>query len=73
MPAPVNRSAALDRIQLSNLSAHLAAALGNSPGHVTKLAGLTAAVFGGGYRVDASVVSDGIIRHSLQFGGVNYL
>jgi hypothetical protein len=73
MPTPADRGAASDQVQLSSLSSHLAAALGNSPPQIAKLAGLTKAVLGGGYSVDASVVSDSIVRHSLQFGGPNYL
>jgi hypothetical protein len=72
-PAPAIRATAPDRFQLSNLSAQLAAAFSSSPAHLAKLAGLSAAVLGGGYRVDASLVSNSIIRHSLQFGGADYL
>jgi hypothetical protein len=64
---------ASDQVRLSNLSAHLTAALDDSAAHLTKLSSLTAAVLSGGYQVDAPVVSDSIIRHSLQFGGANYL
>lgn len=62
-----------DRVQLSNLSAHLAAARGDSNEHVAKLSALSTTLSQGNYRVDANVVSDSIIRHSLQFGGANYL
>ena len=64
---------AADQVQLSNLSAHLAAALGDSAAHLEKLTSLAAAALKGGYQVDAWAVSDSIIRHSPQFGGVNYL
>ena len=62
-----------DRVQLSSLSAHLAQALGSSAAHLNKLSALAGAVLSGGYQVDAGAVSDSIIRHSLQFGGANYL
>ena len=62
-----------DRVQLSNLSAHLAAARGDSKEHIAKLSALTTALLHGQYKVDANVVSDSIIQHSLQFGGANYL
>ena len=62
-----------DRVQLSSLSAHLAEALGSSVAHLNKLSSLAGAVLSGGYQVDAGAVSDSIIRHSLQFGGANYL
>jgi hypothetical protein len=52
---------AADRVQLSNLSASLTAATGDSAAHLEKLSAL------------AAVVSDSIIRHSLQFGGAKYL
>jgi hypothetical protein len=47
--------------------------MGNSAAHLTKLSSLAAAASNGGYQVDAWAVSDSIIRHSLQFGGANYL
>ena len=62
-----------DRVQLSNLSAHLAAARGDSKEHIAKLSALTTGFYQGHYQVDANVVSDSIIGHSLQFGGANYL
>jgi|SRR5579864_2290976 len=70
---PVSPPLTTDRVQLSGLSAHLASAQGNSEAHFNKLSSLAAAVLNGGYQVDARVVSDSIIRHSLQFGGANYL
>ena len=71
--APAVRAAAWDQIQLSNLSAQLTAALCDSPARLAKLAGLSSAVLAGRYQVDASLVSGGIIRDSLLFGGANYL
>jgi hypothetical protein len=62
-----------DRVQLSDLSAHLTAALGGSAAHLKKISSLAGAVLTGGYQVNAGAVSDSIIRHSLQFGGANYL
>jgi len=38
-----------------------------------KISSLAGAVLTGGYHVDTGTVSDSIIRHSLQFGGANYL
>jgi hypothetical protein len=64
---------AADRVQLSNLSASLTAATGDSAAHLEKLSALAAVALSGGYQVDAGVVSDSIIRHSLQFGGAKYL
>jgi anti-sigma28 factor (negative regulator of flagellin synthesis) len=64
---------ATDRVQLSNLSALLTAALGNSSAHLQKISSLASAVLNGGYYVDSQAVSDSVIRSSLQFGGANYL
>ena len=61
-----------DQLQLSNLSANLTATRSDSVTHFAKLSSLNAAVLNGGYQVDTGVVSDSIIRHSLQFGGANY-
>ncbi len=58
-----------DQSQISNLSTYLAAALSGSPAHVAKLSALGTAVAGGEYKVDAGVVSEGLIQHSLLFGG----
>ena len=69
--APAGPSLRADRVQLSNLSAHLTASLGGSSAHLQKLSSLASAALNGGYQVDAGVVSDSIIRHSLQFGGTN--
>ncbi|HTA68872.1 MAG TPA: hypothetical protein VK776_11370 [Bryobacteraceae bacterium] len=71
--ASAGPSLGADRVQLSNLSANLTAALGDSAAHLKKLSALSAMALGGGYRVDAGAVSDSIIRDSLQFGGTNYL
>ena len=62
-----------DRVQLSDLSAHLRAALGGSAAHLKKIYSLAGAVLTGGYQVNAGAVSDSIIRHGLQFGGANHL
>ena len=62
-----------DRVQISTLSAHLSAALGESARQVKKLPVLAAAVLSGRYHVDPGVVSESIIRHGLQFGGGNYI
>jgi hypothetical protein len=69
--APAGPSLRADRVQLSNLSAHLTASLGGSAAHLQKLSSLASGALNGGYQVDAGVVSDSIIRHSLQFGGTN--
>jgi anti-sigma28 factor (negative regulator of flagellin synthesis) len=71
--APTAAPLGTDRVQLSDLSAHLTAALGDSGAHLKKISLLASAVVTGGYHVDAGTVSDGIIRHSLEFGGANYL
>src|SRR5437016_1709 len=71
--APTAAPLGTDRVQLSDLSAHLTAALGDSAAHLKKIASLAGAVLTGAYHVDTGTVSDGIIRHSLQFGGANYL
>jgi hypothetical protein len=62
-----------DRVQLSNLSALMAAAYGDSPAHIAKLSSLTATVSSGGYQVDAGVLSNSIIDASLQYSGANYI
>jgi len=69
--APALAPSATDRVQLSNLSAHLTASLGGSAADLQKLSSLASAALNGGHHVDARVVSDSIIRHSLQFGGSN--
>jgi anti-sigma28 factor (negative regulator of flagellin synthesis) len=56
-----------DRVQLSNLSAHIAAAQGNSSSHLAKLDRLDAAVSAGHYHVEAGIVSAAVIQQSLQF------
>jgi len=71
--APSGPSLAPDRVQLSSLSASLTAASGDSATHLKKLSDLAAVTLSGGYHVDAGTVSDSIIRHTLQFGGANYL
>ena len=60
------QSPASDQVQITNLSAYLAAAQSDSPARLGKLSHLTAAVSSGGYRVDASVVSNSIIEDSLR-------
>jgi hypothetical protein len=70
---PTGLTPETDHVQLSNLGAHLAAALGNSPSHLQKTSSLAGAVLHGGYQVDSQAVSESVIRHSLQFGGANYL
>lgn len=60
-------SAPTDQAQLSNLSGYLAAAMAGSPNHLAKLGALSTAVGDGKYSVDARVVSDHIIQHSLLF------
>ena len=71
--APTAVPLGTDRVQLSNLSAHLTAALGGSAAHLEKISSLAGAVLNGGYHIDTGAVSDSIIRHSLQSGGENYL
>ena len=71
--SPAASPSAPDQAQLSNLGAYLTAALDDSAARLEKLSSLAAAVLTNGYQVDAPVVSDSIIRHSLQFGGANYL
>jgi anti-sigma28 factor (negative regulator of flagellin synthesis) len=66
------RSAAVeasDQSQISNLSTYLAAAMSGSPTLVAKLSALGTAVASGQYKVDSSVLSEGIIQHSLLFSG----
>ncbi len=60
---------ASDQLQISNLSTYLAAAMSGSPAHVAKLSALGTAVASGQYKVDSGVVSEGLIQHSLLFGG----
>ena len=57
---------ASDQVQITNLSAYLAAAQSDSPARLGKLSQLTVAVSSGGYHVDASVVSNSIIEDSLR-------
>jgi anti-sigma28 factor (negative regulator of flagellin synthesis) len=72
---PGNRAAssaaveASDHSQISNLSTYLAAATSGSPTLVAKLSALGTAVSSGQYKVDSSVLSEGIIQHSLLFSG----
>jgi hypothetical protein len=66
--SPEEPSLTPDRIQLSNLSATLNAAIGDSATHLKKLSTLAAATLSGTYHVDSGVVSDSIIRQSLQLG-----
>ena len=56
-----------DQVQLSNLSAHIAAAQGNSSAHLSKLDRLDTAVSAGHYQVEAGIVSAAVIRHSIRF------
>jgi len=69
---PAGSSTGTDLVQLSNLGANLTATRSDSAAHLEKLSSLSAAVLNGGYQADIGVVSDSIIRHSLQFGGANY-
>jgi len=69
---PDRQAPATDQIQLSKLSAYLAAAQSGSPEHAAKLSVLAGAVSGGGYQVDASRVSASMIQHSIEFGGASY-
>lgn len=61
-------SGGTDRVQLSGMSALMAAAAADSPDHLAKLSSLTATVLSGTYHVDASLVSNSIIEASLQQG-----
>ena len=70
---PEGHSSAADRVQLSNLSAHLSASQGDSAARLKRLSSLESAVLSGGYQVDAGMVSESIIRYSLEFEGGNYL
>ncbi len=62
-----------DRVQLSNLSALMAAAYSDSPQHIAKLSSLTATVSSGSYHVEAGVLSNSIIDSSLRYSGANYI
>jgi anti-sigma28 factor (negative regulator of flagellin synthesis) len=55
-----------DRVQITNLSAYLAAAQSDSPARLERLHQLTAAVAHGGYHVDASAVSARIVEEHLS-------
>ena len=55
-----------DRVQLTNLSAYLAAAQSDSPARLERVHQLTAAVSRDGYLVDASLVSQRIIEEHLS-------
>lgn len=72
-PLKLDPSAPTDRVQLSNLSSYLAAALSGSAAHVAKLAKLAAAVSSGQYHADSYAVSGSLIQHSIEFGGSAYL
>jgi anti-sigma28 factor (negative regulator of flagellin synthesis) len=58
-----------DQAQISSLSAYLTAAISGSAAHIAKLGALSFAVANNSYTVDSSAVSEGIIQHSLLFGG----
>ncbi len=60
------KSHASDHVQLTNLSAYLAAAQSDSPARLGKLFQLNQAVSSGGYHVDAGLVSHSIIEDSLR-------
>jgi anti-sigma28 factor (negative regulator of flagellin synthesis) len=62
-----------DRVDLTNLSASLKASLPGSTMRLNKLSALTALAAEGNYGVDAWTVSASIIRHSMQYGGMNAL
>jgi anti-sigma28 factor (negative regulator of flagellin synthesis) len=53
-------------VQITNLSAYLAAAQSDSPARLERLHQLTAAVAHGGYHVDASAVSARIVEEHLS-------
>lgn len=55
-----------DHVQLTNLSAYLAAAQSDSPVRLGKLSQLGKSVASGGYHVDAGLVSHSIIEDSLR-------
>jgi anti-sigma28 factor (negative regulator of flagellin synthesis) len=55
-----------DHVQLTNLSAYLAAAQSDSPARLGRLFQLHQAVSSGGYHVDAGLVSHSIIEDSLR-------
>ncbi len=59
-----------DQTQISNLGTYLASAMSGSAAHLAKLGALGAAVSNNQYSVDASVVSQDIIQHSMLFSGV---
>jgi hypothetical protein len=63
-------SPATDQIQLSNL-AQFAAASDESPNHIAKLSSLSATVSGGGYQVEAGVLSNSIIEASTHLSAWN--
>lgn len=71
-PGKSARAAVADQIQLSDLSASLAATQSESPPHLAKLSSLAAVVSSSRYVVDANLVSASIIQHTLQFGGATY-
>jgi hypothetical protein len=60
----------VDQAQIINLNAIITAAMEGSPAHLAKLSLLGTAVTEGVYGVDASVVSAGIIDHTVLFSGV---
>jgi anti-sigma28 factor (negative regulator of flagellin synthesis) len=65
-------SGAADQVQLSSLSALMAAAYGDTPAHAAKLSSLTATVSSGSYQVDTGILSNSIIEASLVYSGGNY-
>jgi len=66
--AALSQAAQEDGTQISQLSAHLAAAVSGSAVYAAKLDRLNASVGSGSYQVDAGAVSEDIIQHSLLFG-----
>ena len=65
-PDAEGKRPANDRVQLTNLSAYLAAAQSDSPARLERLHQLTAAVSRDSYHVDASLVSQRIIEEHLS-------
>lgn len=65
-PDAEGKRLANDRVQLTNLSAYLAAAQSDAPARQERVHQLTAAVSRNGYHIDADLVSQRIIEEHLS-------
>lgn len=70
---PTGQAFSPDEVQLSNLSASLAAAQSNSQAWIGKISHLTAAVAADSYHIQAQAVSASIIDEGLRFSNLSRL